>query len=116
VFSKDSSLHKDLRPTTRSAFGIREREVFAFVRMEKFERMMAEFAKERRVNNMAKILVRKEEGGQYCWAEVAKEWKYYDEGRILITNQGIPLFVSVGNIIVKIDRQEPFVVERRFIG
>ncbi|SDG94064.1 hypothetical protein SAMN04488510_1021, partial [Fervidobacterium changbaicum] len=34
------------RFTTRSAFGIREREVFAFVRMGEFERMMAEFAKE----------------------------------------------------------------------
>jgi hypothetical protein len=34
------------RFTTRSAFGIREREVFAFARMRKFERMMAEFAKE----------------------------------------------------------------------
>jgi len=34
------------RVTTRSAFGIREREVFAFVRMGKFEGMMAEFAKE----------------------------------------------------------------------
>ncbi|MDM7320120.1 MAG: hypothetical protein P3W91_000155, partial [Fervidobacterium sp.] len=32
--------------TTRRAFGIREREVFAFVRMGEFERMMAEFAKE----------------------------------------------------------------------
>ena len=32
--------------TTRSAFGIREREVFVFVRTGKFERMMAEFAKE----------------------------------------------------------------------
>ena len=32
--------------TARSAFGIREREVFAFVRMGKFERMMAGFAKE----------------------------------------------------------------------
>jgi len=34
------------RFTTRRAFGIREREVFAFVRMGEFERMMAEFAKE----------------------------------------------------------------------
>jgi hypothetical protein len=33
------------RFTTRSAFGIREREVFVFVRTGKFERMMAEFAK-----------------------------------------------------------------------
>jgi hypothetical protein len=46
VFSKDSSLHKSLRFTARRAFGIREREVFVFVRVEKFERMMAEFAKE----------------------------------------------------------------------
>jgi hypothetical protein len=37
---------QNLRFTTRRAFGIREREVFAFVRMGKFERMMAEFAKE----------------------------------------------------------------------
>ncbi len=34
------------RFTTRRAFRIREREVFAFVRMGKFERMKAEFAKE----------------------------------------------------------------------
>ena len=34
------------RFTTRRAFWIREREVFAFVRVEKFERMMADFAKE----------------------------------------------------------------------
>jgi hypothetical protein len=34
------------RFTTRSAFGIRESKVFAFVRMGKFERMMADFAKE----------------------------------------------------------------------
>jgi hypothetical protein len=34
------------RLTTRGAFGIREREVFVFVRMGKFERMMADFAKE----------------------------------------------------------------------
>ncbi|HOV55935.1 MAG TPA: hypothetical protein PL122_07400, partial [Bacteroidales bacterium] len=34
------------RFTTRRAFGIREREVFAFVRMGKFERMIADFAKE----------------------------------------------------------------------
>jgi len=34
------------RFTTRSAFGIREREVFAFVRMGKFEGTMAKFAKE----------------------------------------------------------------------
>jgi len=34
------------RFTTRRVFGIREREVFAFVRMGKFERMMADFAKE----------------------------------------------------------------------
>jgi hypothetical protein len=46
VFSKDSLLHKSVRFTTRRAFGIREREVFAFARMGKFERMMAEFAKE----------------------------------------------------------------------
>jgi hypothetical protein len=37
---------QNLRFTTRSAFGIRERKVFAFVRMGKFERMMADFAKE----------------------------------------------------------------------
>jgi hypothetical protein len=46
AFSKEPSLHKNLRFTTRRAFGIREREVFVFVRMGKFERMMAEFAKE----------------------------------------------------------------------
>jgi len=34
------------RFTTRRVFGIREREVFAFVRMGKFEGMMADFAKE----------------------------------------------------------------------
>jgi len=34
------------RFTTRRAFGIREGKVFVFVRMGKFERMMAEFAKE----------------------------------------------------------------------
>jgi len=34
------------RFTTRRAFGVREREIFAFVRMGKFERMMADFAKE----------------------------------------------------------------------
>jgi hypothetical protein len=33
------------RFTTRRAFGIREREVFVFVRMGKFEGMMADFAK-----------------------------------------------------------------------
>jgi hypothetical protein len=37
---------QNLRFTTRRAFGIREREVFAFVRMGKFEVMMADFAKE----------------------------------------------------------------------
>jgi hypothetical protein len=37
---------QNLRFNTRRAFGIRERKVFAFVRMGKFERMMAEFAKE----------------------------------------------------------------------
>jgi hypothetical protein len=37
---------QNLRFTTRRAFGIREREVFAFARMGKFERMMEEFAKE----------------------------------------------------------------------
>jgi len=55
VFSKDSSLHKDLRPTTRRAFGIREREVFVFVRMGKFERMVAEFAKELLVTVSRKV-------------------------------------------------------------
>jgi hypothetical protein len=34
------------RFTTKSAFGIRERKVFVFVRMGKFEGMMADFAKE----------------------------------------------------------------------
>jgi hypothetical protein len=34
------------RFTTKSAFGIRERKVFMSVRMGKFERMMADFAKE----------------------------------------------------------------------
>jgi len=37
---------QNLRFTTRRAFEVREREVFVFVRMGKFERMMAEFAKE----------------------------------------------------------------------
>jgi len=34
------------RFTTRSAFGIKERKVFVFLRMGKFEGMMADFAKE----------------------------------------------------------------------
>jgi hypothetical protein len=37
---------QNLRFTTRRAFGMRERKVFAFVRMGKFERMMADLAKE----------------------------------------------------------------------
>jgi hypothetical protein len=37
---------QNLRFNTRMAFGIREREVFSFVRTGKFERIISEFAKE----------------------------------------------------------------------
>jgi hypothetical protein len=54
------------RFTTRRAFGIREREVFAFVRMGKLERMMAEFAKELLVTVFV-VTVFVQAGGTAFW-------------------------------------------------
>jgi hypothetical protein len=54
------------RFTTRSAFGIRERKVFVFVRMGKFERMMAEFAKELLVTVFV-VTVFVQAGGTAFW-------------------------------------------------